>query len=172
MAIGLLILRTVVGLTLAAHGAQKLFGWFGGYGLAGTGAFFEKLGFIPGTRSALLAGLAETFGGLLIAIGLGVPFAAGVIFAVMGVAIVTVHLHNGFFVTKQGYEYNVVLATAAIALAFTGAGDLSVDALVGTSLSGPLWGLAAIGLGIAGTVSQLAMRRTPALAGAVPQKAS
>ena len=75
MAIGLLILRLVVGLTLAAHGAQKLFGWFGGYGLNGTGGFLEQLGFVPGRRNALLAGLSETAGGLLLALGLATPAA-------------------------------------------------------------------------------------------------
>jgi putative oxidoreductase len=92
MALGLLILRLVVGVTLAAHGAQKLFGWFGGYGLAGTGGFMEQLGFHPGKRAALMAGLAEAAGGLLLALGAATPLAATLIVGVMLVAIATVHL--------------------------------------------------------------------------------
>ncbi len=97
MALGLLILRLVVGLTMAAHGAQKLFGWFGGYGLQGTGGFLEQLGFVPGRRNALFAGLAELTGGLLLALGLATPFAATLIISVMFVAVATVHLKNGYF---------------------------------------------------------------------------
>src|SRR5204863_4333761 len=108
MAIGLLMLRLFVGLTLAAHGAQKLFGWFGGYGLTGTAGFLEQLGFVPGRRNALFAGLAETGGGLLLALGLATPIAAAMIVAVMVVAAVSVHLKHGFFVHNQGYEYALV----------------------------------------------------------------
>src|SRR2546423_5380191 len=86
MALGLLILRLVVGLTMAAHGSQKLFGWFGGYGLAGTGGFLEQLGFVPGRRNALFAGLAEMGGGLLLAAGLATPIAAALALSVMVVA--------------------------------------------------------------------------------------
>src|SRR2546425_6048786 len=81
MSIGILILRLAIGLTLAAHGAQKLFGWFGGYGLTGTGGFLEQLGFVPGRRNALFAGLAEVGGGLLLALGLATPLAAAMIVA-------------------------------------------------------------------------------------------
>src|SRR5580765_1870434 len=98
MDLGLLILRVVVGLTLAAHGSQKLFGWFGGYGLAGTGSFLEQLGFRPGRVQAFLAGAAEAGGGLLLAAGLFTPLAAAAIVAVMFVAIVSVHWPKGFFV--------------------------------------------------------------------------
>src|SRR4051794_12579690 len=96
MALGLLLLRLVVGLTLAAHGAQKLFGWFGGHGLNGTGAFLEMIGFVPGRRHALSAGLAETGGGLLLAVGLLTPLAAAVLVSVMLVAGVSAHLPKGF----------------------------------------------------------------------------
>ncbi|HVJ27733.1 MAG TPA: DoxX family protein, partial [Vicinamibacterales bacterium] len=95
MEIGLLLIRAVVGLTMAAHGAQKLFGWFGGYGLEGTGGFLEQLGFRPGRRHAFMAGLVETGGGLFLALGLLTPFAAAAIVAVMLVAAVTVHLKGG-----------------------------------------------------------------------------
>src|ERR1700681_1622968 len=96
MDIGLLILRLTVGLTLAAHGAQKLLGWFGGPGLDVTGQFLEMIGFVPGRRRALMAGLAETGGGLLLALGLLTPFAAAVVFGVMLVAAFSVHIKKGF----------------------------------------------------------------------------
>src|SRR5216117_1332974 len=100
MAIGLLILRLAVGLTLAAHGAQKLFGWFGGHGLSGTGQFMEMIGFAHGRRKAFMAGLSETAGGLLLALGLVTPLASALLIAVMLVAIVSVHLKNGFFASS------------------------------------------------------------------------
>src|SRR5437870_8489693 len=96
---GLLVARVVFGLVMAAHGTQKLFGWFGGYGLAGTGGFLELLGFVPGRRNALAAGLAETAGGLLLALGFATPLAAAMIVAVMFVAAISVHLKQGFFIT-------------------------------------------------------------------------
>jgi putative oxidoreductase len=158
MEIGLLLLRSAVGLTLAAHGAQKLFGWFGGYGLDGTGGFLETLGFRPGRRQALIAGLVEFGGGLLLALGLLTPVAAAAIVAVMLVAVVAVHLKAGFFVTGGGYEYNLVIAVAALAVAFTGPGALSVDALLGLELSGAFWGTAALIAGVAGGAIPLAGR--------------
>src|SRR6266540_6067060 len=97
MNIGLLVLRLVVGLTLAAHGAQKLFGWFGGYGIAGTGQFLEQLGFRPGRLHAAQAGIVEVVGGLFLAAGLLTPAAAAAVVAVMLVAAVSVHVKNGFF---------------------------------------------------------------------------
>src|SRR5579859_7144928 len=114
MAIGLLILRLVVGLTIAAHGVQKLFGWFGGYGLAGTGQFLEQLGFVPGKRHALMAALTEAGGGLLLALGLAAPLGALLVFSSMIVAAVSAHITKGFFITKGGYEYNVVLGLSAL----------------------------------------------------------
>jgi putative oxidoreductase len=167
MAIGLLILRLFVGLTLAAHGAQKLFGWFGGYGLAGTGGFLEQLGFLPGKRHALFAGLAELVGGLLLALGFATPLAATLIISVMFVAIATVHLKHGFFNHNQGYEYNLTLAVVALSIAIIGAGPLSVDAALGFQDAGPVWGLAALLAGVSGGAVQLAGRKVPA-----PQKAS
>ena len=159
MSIGLLILRLVVGLTLAAHGTQKLFGWFGGYGLMGTGGFLEKLGFVPGRRAALAAGLAETGAGLLLALGLATPVAAALALSVMVVAIVTVHAPKGFFVSNGGYEYNLVLGIAALSLAFTGPGPLSLDAVFGVGDAGSGWGLAALAVGLAGAALQLARRQ-------------
>ncbi len=155
MDIGILLLRVVVGLALAAHGAQKLFGAFGGPGIAGTGAFFDALGFRPGRLFATMAGLGETGGGLLVAFGLFTPLASAVVVATMVVAIWGVHLEKGFFAQDGGYEYPLFLGVAAVALAFTGPGDLSVDEVLGFARSGPRWGLLALGLGIAGALPPL-----------------
>ncbi len=162
MSIGLLILRLVVGLALAGHGTQKLFGWFGGYGLTGTAGFLEQLGFVPGRRNALFAGLAETAGGLLLALGLATPIAAAMIVAVMVVAAVSVHLKHGFFAHNQGYEYTLVLATAALTIAFTGSGPISLDALLGLHDAGYGWGLGSLAFGVVGGALQLANRHAPA----------
>jgi len=134
---GVLLLRLAVGLTLSAHGSQKLFGWFGGPGLDSTGPFFEeRLGFRPGRRHALLAGVAEPGGGLLLAIGLLKPFATAATISVMFVAVFSFHIQKGFFAYNGGYEYNLLLAVAALALAFTGSGSLSIDALLNYGESG------------------------------------
>jgi putative oxidoreductase len=161
MGIGLLLFRVVVGLTLAAHGAQKLFGWFGGPGLKQTAAGFEKLGFVPGGRNALMAGLVEAGGGLLLALGFATPGASALIFAVMIVAGVSAHLRQGFFVQNRGYEYNLVLGVAGLTLAFTGAGPFSLDALFGLPLAGARWGAAAFLTGVVGAALQLALRQRP-----------
>src|SRR5689334_21517873 len=100
----LLIARVILGLSLAAHGAQKLFGWFGGYGVAGTGGFFENLGFRPGSLFAIAAGLGEAGGGILTALGLFGPAGPALIVLVMTVAILTVHARAGFFATANGLE--------------------------------------------------------------------
>jgi putative oxidoreductase len=159
MDIGLLLLRLTVGLTLAAHGTQKLFGWFGGPGLNATGQFFEMIGFLPGRRQALLAGLAETGGGLLLAVGLVTPVAAAIVFSVMLVAAVSVHIKKGFFITNGGYEYTLVLGVSGLTLAFTGPGSLSFDASLGYSRSGAFWGLAALLVGVLGGIVPLVQRR-------------
>ena len=162
MALGLLILRLVVGLTMTAHGAQKLFGWFGGYGLTGTGGFLEQLGFIPGRRNALFAGVAEFAGGLLLALGLATPLAATLIISVMFVAVATVHVKHGYFNHNQGFEYNLTLAVVALSLAIMGAGPVSVDGVLHLQDAGPIWGLAALVAGVGGGLVQLAGRRAPA----------
>lgn len=159
MNMGPLILRLAIGLTLAAHGSQKLFGWFGGPGLKRTGQFFETLGFRPGRRHAVLAGLAETGGGLLLALGLFIPLGSAAVISVMVVAAFSLHIQKGFFVHNGGYEYNLVLAVAALALAFTGSGIFSIDALLNYSESGPLWGFAALVAGVGGGVTSLAQRK-------------
>jgi putative oxidoreductase len=144
MDIGLLLLRLTVGLTFAAHGTQKLFGWFGGAGLDATGQFFAMIGFPPGQRHALMAGLAETGGGLLVVLGPFTPLAAALLFGVMFVAAVTVHIQKGFFAVNGGYEYTLVLGVAALAVSFTGPGSPLLDALLGRYLSGSFWGVVAL----------------------------
>ncbi|KRE53605.1 DoxX family protein [Paenibacillus sp. Soil522] len=130
MALGLLIVRLVVGLLFVGHGAQKLFGWFGGYGPKGTGGWLESIGVKPGVAMAIVAGLMELVGGVLFAAGLLTPLAAALIVMTMLVAIVKVHGQNGLWVTANGYEYNLVLAAIAIGIALTGAGPFSLDALI------------------------------------------
>ena len=124
---GALALRVPVGMIFAAHGAQKLFGWFGGYGLAGVAQWMESIGLAPGYLMALAAGSAEFFGGLALIIGLLARPAAAVLAVTMVVAIVTVHLANGFFMSNNGYEFALALFAASVAIAFEGAGKLSVD---------------------------------------------
>lgn len=160
MELGLLLLRVTVGGTLAAHGAQKLFGWFGGGGLDATGRGLEGLGFVPGRRHALMAGLVETGGGLLLALGLFTPLAAAIVLSVMIVAAVSVHVRQGFFITSGGFEYNLVLGIAGLALAFTGPGAFALDTLLGLSLSGTAWGFAALVVSVVGAAGQLLQRRT------------
>ncbi|MDN4074880.1 MULTISPECIES: DoxX family protein [Fictibacillus] len=129
LSLGLLIIRLVIGLSFAAHGTQKLFGWFGGHGLKGTAGWLESIGVKPGYTMALLAGLAEFGGGLLFAAGLVTWLGAAAIIFTMLIAIVKVHGANGFWSTSGGYEYNLILIAVALGVAFTGAGDYSLDAL-------------------------------------------
>jgi putative oxidoreductase len=124
---GLTIMRIIAGLTFAAHGSQKLFGWFGGYGLVGVGQWMESIGLAPGYLMALLAGSAEFFGGLALVIGLLVRPAAAVLAVTMLVAIVTVHLSNGFFMSNNGYEFALALMAISLAVLVEGAGKLSLD---------------------------------------------
>jgi putative oxidoreductase len=160
MDLGLLILRLVIGLTLAAHGTQKLFGWFGGYGIAGTGPFLEQLGFRPGRLHAAFAGIAETAGGLLLAAGLFTPLAAAVLIGVMVVAAVSAHWPKGFFAHNGGFEYTLVLSAGALTVAFTGPGVISLDRSLQIFWSGTSWGLAALLLGVFGGAVELFTRKT------------
>ncbi len=162
LSIGLLIARVMLGLGIAAHGTQKLFGWFGGYGLTGTGGFFEGLGFRPGKLFAALSGLGEALGGLLVALGLFGPVGPALMIAVMLVAIATVHWPNGFFVANKGYEHPLLYAAGASALAFTGFGAFSLDALLGLELTSPVLSVGAVIAGVLGALGALAMRRTQA----------
>ncbi|TAM78219.1 DoxX family protein [bacterium] len=126
--LGLLIPRLMLGLGVASHGAQKLFGWFGGGGPQGTGAFMESLGMRPGERHALLAGFGEFGGGLLTAVGFLNPIGPALIVGTMTTAIATVHWKNGYFASKNGSELPLMNIAGATALAFSGPGGISIDA--------------------------------------------
>ena len=124
---GLTVLRVFVGIIFAAHGSQKLFGWFGGGGLAGTAQWMESIGLAPGTLMALLSGGTEFFGGLALIIGLlARPAALGLSFTLL-VAIFSVHIHNGLFMANNGYEFALALLGGTLAVLLEGAGKLSVD---------------------------------------------
>jgi putative oxidoreductase len=124
-----LVARLFFGLGIAAHGTQKLFGWFGGYGLDGTGGFFETLGFRPGRFFAAAAALGETVGGLLVALGLFGPVGPALMFLVMIVA-TSIHVQNGFFATNNGIELPMLYAMGALVLAFAGPGAYSFDQIL------------------------------------------
>ena len=160
MELGLFLLRITVGLTLAAHGAQKLLGWFGGYGIAGTAGWLESVGFRPGRVHAILAGVTEIGGGLLLAIGLATPLGAAIVASVMIVAAVSAHLPRGFFAQNGGFEYTLVLGVAGLTPAFTGPGRASLDAVLGWELGNAAWGAAALALAVVGAAGQLVQRRT------------
>jgi putative oxidoreductase len=157
---GLLVARVALGLLMAAHGAQKLFGWFGGYGLDGTGGFFEGLGFKPGRFFAAAAGASEVASGLLLAVGLFTPLAAAVMLSVMIVAAVTVHLQHGLFATTNGIEVPLLYVVGAVALALTGPGAYSLDAATGLrALWTPSVVAGSLALGVIGAVGNLSLRR-------------
>jgi len=141
MTLGLLIIRVLAGLTMAAHGSQKLFGWFGGPGRRGTAGMMEKAGYREPAVMASLAGLAEFGGGLGLALGFLTPLAAIALVVVMLNAAFTVHLKNGFWNTAGGYEYPAVMAAIAVGIAAAGPGDASVDNALGfmSALSGDAW---------------------------------
>ena len=160
---GLLLARLTIGLLMAAHGSQKLFGWFGGHGLTGTAGFFEAIGFRPGRLFATAAAVSETGGGLLLAIGLFSPFAAALMLSVMIVAAGSVHWEHGLFAMSNGIEVPLLYGAGAGALALTGPGAYSADAILGLA---SLWTPAVVGLalalGVAGGIGNLALRKTPA----------
>ena len=162
--LGLLVARIVLGLLMAAHGAQKLFGWFGGYGLKNTGEFFVQLGFRPGRAFATAASVTETVSGLLVALGLFGPVGPALMISVMIVAAISVHWQNGVFATSNGIEVPLLYATGALGVALVGEGPYSLDALLGI---GSVWtpGVTAVVLaaGIVGGFANLAVRSTGSL---------
>lgn len=125
-----LALRIPVGIIFAAHGAQKLFGWFGGYGLEGTGGWMDSIGLSPGVVMAFLAGAAEFFGGIALVLGLLTRPAAFALSIAMLVAIFAVHFQNGLFMSNNGYEFGLALLAASVSLLFSGAGKASVDSML------------------------------------------
>lgn len=130
-----LALRIPVGIIFMAHGAQKLFGWFGGYGLEGTGGWMESIGLAPGFLMALLAGSAEFFGGLFVLLGLLTRPAAVALAFTMLIAIFSVHFQNGLFMSNNGYEFGLALLAASVSLAFSGAGRAAIDNTINNKLS-------------------------------------
>lgn len=158
MAEGLFLIRAVLGLVLIGHGAQKLFGWWGGHGLDGTGGFFHSLGHRPGRQMAALAGASEAGGGALLFLGLITPFGAAAVIGTMAVAAISVHKDNGLWATNGGYELPMFYGVTAAALAFTGPGSFSIDNGLGLHLGGWRWGLLAVVLGGIGAALQLARR--------------
>jgi putative oxidoreductase len=160
MDLALLVLRLAVGLFFVGHGAQKLWGSFGGHGLDGTGQFFESLGIRPGRRNALAAGVSEFWGGVLLALGLLTPLGAVLIISVMTVAIITVHYKNGPWVSEGGYEYNLVLAATAFVVA-AAPGGWSLDAAFGwNQLHGTAFALAALVIGVIGGFAAVSAGRS------------
>jgi len=160
---GIFIIRLFFGLAIAAHGTQKLFGWFGGHGIKATGAMFESIGFRPGAVFAAAAGLTEMGGGLLVALGLFTPFGAAGVISTMLVAMLSVHLKNGFFAMGNGIELPFLYAAAALGIAFAGPGLLSLDALLGLEfLANPYLTSALTALAVAGAAVTLTARRAVA----------
>jgi putative oxidoreductase len=165
MAFGLLILRLVIGVIFIGHGAQKLFGLFGGGGRRGTERMVASLGFRGAGALAVLAGVAEFFGGLLVLLGLVTPFGAAAIIGMMTAAIVTVHVPRGFWNTNGGIEFPLALMAAAACLSFTGPGRISLDAVAGLDWRGLATGffVVAVGVGAGAIVSFLGRERPTAL---------
>ena len=159
---GLLIARVVFGLLMAAHGTQKLFGWFGGYGLTAVSGYFESLGFRPGRFFALVASLTEVVGGLLVAAGFLGPIGPALVLSVMIVAALAVHAQHGLFAASNGIEVPLLYGAAALALGLTSPGAYSLDAALGlSSVWTPAIVWSVLLVGAIGGVLNVAVRRTP-----------
>ena len=162
---GLLLARLVFGTLMVGHGTQKLFGWFGGYGIAGTAGFFQQLGFRPGRFFVITAALSEVASGILIALGLLGPIGPALLLPVMIVAAISVHWKNGVFATSNGIEVPLLYATGAVALAFTGYGPFALDTALGIDHAWtPEFKAAALAVGAVGGVVNLLARRSAAVA--------
>jgi putative oxidoreductase len=161
MTLGLLIVRVIAGLTMAGHGSQKLFGWFGGPGRGGTAGMMDKLGYREPAVMASLAGLAELAGGIGLAAGFLTPFACIAIVIVMLNATFLVHLRNGFWNTAGGYEYPLVMSAVAVGIAATGPGDASADNALGFmgALSGDIWALIVIVAALVASTATMTLGR-------------
>ncbi|WP_407912431.1 DoxX family protein [Kitasatospora sp. NE20-6] len=156
--LGLFVLRAAVGGVLFAHGAQKLFGWFGGGGLEGTAQAMDHMGYEPARASAVASGLGEAGGGALLALGLATPAAGSVVAGTMAGAI-AVHAPAGFFAQGGGFEYPALLGTCGLALGLAGAGRYSLDHALGHTLDRPWVGLVAFGASAAGAAVVVARRQ-------------
>jgi len=163
MKLGLAGIRVVLGGLFVGHGLQKLTGWFGGHGLKGTGQAFEGMGLRPGSAQAAVAGAGEAAGGALVGLGLLTPLGASMVSGAMITAIRKVHGPNGPWASNGGYEYNLVLLAAVLAITDVGPGDWSLDAALGIRRSGPGWALAQLAGGAIGSAAALAIAaRQPA----------
>lgn len=159
LGIGLLVARVIVGLVMSAHGAQKLFGWFGGYGLNATGEFMVKLGFNQGRVFAALASMIEITSGLLVALGFLGPIGPALMISVMVVAAITVHRKNGLFAAKNGIEMPLLYGAAALAFAMVGFGPYSLDALFGwLYVWSPAMTWIVLAAGVIGALANVALR--------------
>jgi putative oxidoreductase len=155
MRVARLVLRVLIGVLFIGHGTQKLFGWFGGHGLEGTGQAFDSMGLRPGRRSAIAAGVSEVGGGAMMIAGVAMPLAAAGLIGTMVTAIRTVHLKNGPWASDGGYEYNIVVIASLLELVEGGPGPMSVDGATGR-FCGTGWALLALAAGAAG--SELTLR--------------
>jgi putative oxidoreductase len=162
MKLFILVARVLLGGLFFGHGAQKLFGWFGGYGPEGTGGFLESVGVKPGRQHAMAAGASEMGGGALLAAGLATPAAAAAITGVMTTAIRTVHQPNGPWISENGWEYTAVVIAAVLTIVEVGPGPVSLDAAFGTEHTGPGWALAALVAGVGGSTLLLRDWERPA----------
>ncbi len=161
--VGLLVIRLTLGLYMTAHGAQKLLGWFGGYGVDATSGFFEQLGFRPARLFVIVASLAEIVSGLLMATGLLGPVGPALMLSILIVAAVSVHWQHGFFGTQNGIEHTVIFAAGALAIALIGMGPYSLDAWLGLGAWwSPALAWSLIALGVGGGIANLALRRKAA----------
>jgi putative oxidoreductase len=164
LSLGLLVARVIIGFLMAAHGAQKLLGWFGGHGLRGTGQFFEQMGFRPGVAFAAAASISEIASGLLVAFGFLGPVGPALMISVMLVAAITVHWGHGLFATK-GIELPLLYGAAAFAFALTGFGQYSLDNWLGIAGHLPItYTWIALLIGVLGGFANVALRRRPAVA--------
>jgi putative oxidoreductase len=172
MKIGRLLVRAIIGGLFIGHGTQKLFGWFEGPGPARTAQMMEGLRMHPPRRNAYLSGVTEATGGALLAAGLATPLAASMLTGVMITAIRQVHLKKGLWVSKGGYEYNLVLIAALLGLVDGGPGELSLDRALGIHDTGPGWALASLAAGAAASTLVIELGRISADKAEAEQRAA